>query len=47
MLKVMPKVRALLVGGPEALVRRVVVRIVAAILPSHRTNGSGNNMSQR
>lgn len=47
MAKFVPIMRNLLAKGPAALVRRAAVRILAAVLPAHRTNPSGNNMSQR
>ena len=47
MAKIVPMVASLLRAGPAGLARRAVARILAAVLPSHRTNVSGNNMSQR
>ncbi|GDX79592.1 hypothetical protein LBMAG42_14030 [Deltaproteobacteria bacterium] len=47
MAKIVPIVKSLLAAGPGGLARRAVVRVLAAMLPAHRTNKSGNNMSQR
>lgn len=47
MRKIVPIVKSCLGVGPAGLARRAVARILAVLVPEHRTNKSGNNMSQR
>jgi hypothetical protein len=43
------RVLGLLLGRerPSAAVRELLLRVLARVVPAHKTNASGNNQSQR